>query len=234
MSTGKPAPETVSLNVYRARDEEQGGHLEPGIRCFVHPGQLGIPSCRRPVSDADREETRSGVGAEEAEPQARLHQHARPLRSGEEPPKGRGHGQGNAGGPRKKTATRGRLPGAAGRGIPRGVPGRRPCVSGLRAQTHGPRRENRGRRHPARLPPVGSGTVARTSTLGLAEKARLAARAYIRHEHTDYDERLLAEGGGAAFGELDPGPHRLIKAEAHDAVNEFLARHRSPATDTNE
>lgn len=37
---------------------------------------------------------------------------------------------------------------------------------------------------------VGSGRVGRTKTLSVDERAELAARAYIRHHHTDYHDRL--------------------------------------------
>ena len=39
---------------------------------------------------------------------------------------------------------------------------------------------------------VGSGRVGRTSTLTLAQKAELAARAHIRHHHTNYEDQLAS------------------------------------------
>ena len=42
----------------------------------------------------------------------------------------------------------------------------------------------------ARAAVVGSGRVGRTRTISLGERAALAARAHIRHHHTDYEESL--------------------------------------------
>lgn len=67
---------------------------------------------------------------------------------------------------------------------------------------------------------VGSGRVGRTKTLPLEERAALAARAEIRHSHTDYHERLDDVG-------LDDELYRQVKAEAHVAVDRFLDEHRS-------
>ena len=69
---------------------------------------------------------------------------------------------------------------------------------------------------------VGSGRVGRTRVLVLDERAALAARAQIRHAHTDYDDRLdellvLVE---------DDELYRDIKAQAHDAVDVFIHAHR--------
>jgi hypothetical protein len=68
---------------------------------------------------------------------------------------------------------------------------------------------------------VGSGRVGRTRTLPLAERAGLAARAFIRHQYTDYEDQL------APVGSLDDEIYRSIKRQAHQAVDEFLERHRS-------
>jgi len=69
---------------------------------------------------------------------------------------------------------------------------------------------------------VGSGRVGRTRVLALDERATLAARAQIRHAHTDYDDGLdellvLVE---------DDELYRDIKAQAHDAVDAFIHAHR--------
>jgi hypothetical protein len=81
---------------------------------------------------------------------------------------------------------------------------------------------------------VGSGRVGRTKTLSLDDRAALAARAYIRHQHTNYDQRL--ETLDTAGFDLDPddevsvddaGDYREIKHDAHRAVDEFLERHRT-------
>ena len=69
---------------------------------------------------------------------------------------------------------------------------------------------------------VSSGRVGRTAKLTLEEKAELAARAYIRHRHTDYEDRLFELG---AF-DLDDSPHGEARREAQEQVDEFLRRHR--------
>ena len=73
---------------------------------------------------------------------------------------------------------------------------------------------------------VGSGRVGRTRLLSLPERAALAARAQIRHAHTDYERQLDAEGVAGVDDEL----YRAIKAEAHDAVDAFLQAHRPAVT----
>ena len=81
----------------------------------------------------------------------------------------------------------------------------------------------------AQATPVGSGRVGRTRKLPLSQRAELAARAYIRHRHTDYDERLAKASEGAEFShELEPDDplYREARAEAHRHVDDFLARHR--------
>lgn len=70
---------------------------------------------------------------------------------------------------------------------------------------------------------VSSERVGRTKKLPLEEKAMLAARAYIRHDYTKYEDRLL----GFEFPlELGDYLYREIKSEADDAVDKFLSRHR--------
>ena len=72
---------------------------------------------------------------------------------------------------------------------------------------------------------VGSGRVGRTKTLSVDERAALAARAYIRHHHTGYHDRL----DNANFGpgdNIDDGDYREIKRAAHDEVEAFLDAHR--------
>ena len=85
---------------------------------------------------------------------------------------------------------------------------------------------------------VGSGRVGRTRTLPLEERAALAARAYIRHRHTDYEEKL---GGIDAFeigldelddlDDLEYVDYPEIKRAAQRDVDAFLDehRHRGPA-----
>ena len=74
----------------------------------------------------------------------------------------------------------------------------------------------------ARAAVVGSGRVGRTRTLRLEERAALAARAYIRHRFTDYEDQLEE-----SWGEIgDDDAYRDIKREAQAEVDEFLAAHR--------
>ena len=71
---------------------------------------------------------------------------------------------------------------------------------------------------------VGSGRVGRTAKLSLEEKAELAARAYIRHQYTRYEERIIKAG----LFEPDHGDpvYRDLRARAQEEVDEFLERHR--------
>jgi hypothetical protein len=71
---------------------------------------------------------------------------------------------------------------------------------------------------------VGSGRVGRTRKLAVEERGALAARAYIRHRYTDYEDAL----DEVAFdqGWDDQYLYRGIKAEAHEMVDAFLERHR--------
>lgn len=74
---------------------------------------------------------------------------------------------------------------------------------------------------------VGSGRVGRTRTLTLEERARLAARAYIRHRYTDYEDRL---GDLDVFlAAIDDADYREVKHDAHARVDQFLVDHRGPA-----
>ena len=72
---------------------------------------------------------------------------------------------------------------------------------------------------------VGSGRVGRTKTLTVDERAALAARAFIRHRYTSYDDELF-EGELEGEGYLGDFAYRQIRAEAHEQVDEFLANHR--------
>lgn len=70
---------------------------------------------------------------------------------------------------------------------------------------------------------VGSRRVGRSRILPIEERAALAARAYIRHVYTDYEQQL---------GHLPPERwnadflYQDIKHHAHDAVDHFLEDHR--------
>ena len=69
---------------------------------------------------------------------------------------------------------------------------------------------------------VGSGRVGRTRVLSLDERAALAARAQIRHQHTDYHVRL----DELTLVGADDDLYRAVKAEAGDAVDSFICAHR--------
>jgi hypothetical protein len=68
---------------------------------------------------------------------------------------------------------------------------------------------------------VGSGRVGRTRLLSLEKRAELAARAEIRHSHTDYDQQLEGIFPG------DDASYRAIKSASHLDVDAFLADHRA-------
>ena len=79
---------------------------------------------------------------------------------------------------------------------------------------------------------VGSGLVGRIKQLTLDERAALAARAFIRHRHTEYEDQLfsleLAEFDPAADVDIDDlGDYREIKRTAQREVDLFLERHRA-------
>ncbi len=70
---------------------------------------------------------------------------------------------------------------------------------------------------------VGSERVGRTKKLTLEDKAALAVRAYIRHNHTKYDDNLASPELV-----LDPNSYLYheIRSEAEEEVDEFLDKHR--------
>ena len=70
---------------------------------------------------------------------------------------------------------------------------------------------------------VGSERVGRTRKLSLEEKAMLAARAYIRHNYTAYEDQLLEFGFDLEAGDF---LYREVRSEAQEAVDEFLSHHR--------
>jgi hypothetical protein len=72
---------------------------------------------------------------------------------------------------------------------------------------------------------VGRGRVGRTRTIPLEERAALAARAFIRHRFTDYDDQLDDLWGEGADEEQ---VYRQIKGATHAEVDQFLDRHRHP------
>jgi hypothetical protein len=75
---------------------------------------------------------------------------------------------------------------------------------------------------------VGSGRVGRTNKLTFEEKARLAARAYIRHKYTNYEEEMIKAEIDAFSDRLDREIYGEIKGQAEREVDEFLSKHRAP------
>ena len=80
---------------------------------------------------------------------------------------------------------------------------------------------------------VGNGRVGRTRTLPLKERAALAARAYIRHRHTDYEQKLIGiDALEIDLEELDDPDdldcvdYQEIKRAAQPDVDAFLDEHR--------
>lgn len=71
---------------------------------------------------------------------------------------------------------------------------------------------------------VGSGRVGRTRTLPLEERAALAARAWIRHNLTDYEADLAAARD--EIGVIDETIYREVKLTGSKAVDAFLTQHR--------
>ena len=73
---------------------------------------------------------------------------------------------------------------------------------------------------------VGSGRVGRTRLLTLEQRAELAARADIRHNHTSYEDNLAEVYEDDLVG--DDWLYREIKTIAHSDVDDFLDQHRQP------
>ena len=69
---------------------------------------------------------------------------------------------------------------------------------------------------------VGSARVGGGSMLSLQNRAAVAARAQIRHAHTDYEHSCA----GLARDGHDDGLFQQIVADAQDAVDAFLKAHR--------
>ena len=70
---------------------------------------------------------------------------------------------------------------------------------------------------------IGTGRVGRTKKIDKEERAILAVRAYIRHNYTDYDEKLAESG---IFGKGDREIYGMIKGESLEQVDEFIMKHR--------
>jgi hypothetical protein len=78
---------------------------------------------------------------------------------------------------------------------------------------------------------VGSRRVGRTSTLSLEEKAALAARAHIRHHHTDYEDQLIEHEAATGLANLDTETYRALRRIAHKVVDAFIDEHRDRSSD---
>ena len=71
------------------------------------------------------------------------------------------------------------------------------------------------------------------SLLELEGRAALAARAFIRHRYTDYEDQLFSLELSAFDQDIDAdiievGEYPEIKQAAHRAVDAFLDEHRKP------
>jgi hypothetical protein len=80
---------------------------------------------------------------------------------------------------------------------------------------------------------VGSGRVGRTRALPVEDRAALAARAYIRHRHTDYEQKLVGIDALEIdldelddLDDLDYVDYQEIKRAAQRDVDAFLDEHR--------
>ena len=74
---------------------------------------------------------------------------------------------------------------------------------------------------------VGSGGVGRTTKKTLKERAVLAARAHIRHQHTPYELAIeTSKRKGAKRMSKTSKKYLAIKAQAHRDVDAFLEAHR--------
>lgn len=73
----------------------------------------------------------------------------------------------------------------------------------------------------ARAGVVGSGRVGRTRTIALEDRAALAARAYIRHNLTSYEDNLVDQEVWD-----DEFLYREVKRSAQEAVDRFLEERR--------
>ena len=89
------------------------------------------------------------------------------------------------------------------------------------APDHAELADSIAQRGATRASEVGSGRVGRTQLLSLERRAELAARADIRHIHTNYEDHLTEidlQGDDWLYAE--------IKADAHGSVDDFIERHR--------
>ena len=70
---------------------------------------------------------------------------------------------------------------------------------------------------------VGSGRVGRKKKISMEDRAILAVRAYIRHKHTTYEKKLAKKSVYDPDGTI----HAMLKGEANEDVDEFIAKHRN-------
>jgi hypothetical protein len=71
-----------------------------------------------------------------------------------------------------------------------------------------------------------SGRVGRTGNLPLEEKVKLAVYAHIRHNYTDYDEKLR-KYRELGLDKLPEDMYRSVKSSAAEKVDEFIIKHRA-------
>ncbi|MCO4763447.1 MAG: DUF2293 domain-containing protein [Myxococcales bacterium] len=76
---------------------------------------------------------------------------------------------------------------------------------------------NMAARVAAHATPVGSGTVARTQRIPIEERAKAAVMAWMRHQTTDYDHRVVAR---------QKGKRREVRRQLAKASRRILARYR--------
>ncbi|MGI0054823.1 MAG: DUF2293 domain-containing protein [Thermoplasmata archaeon] len=97
------------------------------------------------------------------------------------------------------------------------------------APEHEPLAREIARESAAQATAVRRGHVGRTRRLSLADRAELAARAWIRHKHTDYEALLWDMSGENPTIDVedhkDPA-YRAIRSEAQRETDDFLREHR--------
>ena len=77
--------------------------------------------------------------------------------------------------------------------------------------------EDMAKRVAAHATPVGSGTVARTQRIPIEERAKAAVMAWMRHQTTDYDHRIIGR---------EKGKRREVRRQLAKASRVILQRYR--------
>lgn len=86
------------------------------------------------------------------------------------------------------------------------------------APAHAALAQTMAERVAAHATPVGSGTVARTKRIPVEERAKAAVLAWMRHQTTDYDHRVISR---------QKGRRREVRRELSKASRRILARYRA-------